>query len=207
IVTAPFTLISSLFGGGDELAYVNFPAGSADLSPAEKDKLAKLAHALTERPALKLDIPLGTLTEADDVALSQAAFDAAIAAAAPAALDMPTTAQQAAAAQAVLANQEQRLAGLAVLYQQQIGSAPAYPAPASPDGDVATADITYLETALRPHFAPSDAQRSALARARAEAVQSAILGGGGVEPAQVFLTERASNKESANSARMELTLQ
>lgn len=207
VVTAPFTLIGSLFGGGEELAYVDFPAGSADLSPAEKDKLAKLAHALTERPELKLDVPLGTLTVADDAALSQAAFDAAVAAASSGAPSMPTTAQQAAATQAALSNQQQRLAGLAVLYQQQIGSAPNYPQPATPDADAAEADIAYLETALRPRFAPSDSARAALARARADAVQSAILGGGSVMPAQVFLTERASNKASNNSARMELTLQ
>jgi hypothetical protein len=46
-----------------------------------------------------------------------------------------------------------------------------------------------------------------IARARADAVQSAILGGSSVMPAQIFLTERASNKASNNSARMELTLQ
>ena len=59
IVTSPFALIGSLFGGssgGEEMAYVEFTPGSAALTPASHGKLDHLAKALTDRPALKLDI-------------------------------------------------------------------------------------------------------------------------------------------------------
>jgi hypothetical protein len=55
-VTAPFALIGSLFGGGEELSTLEFDAGRAAILPAGETKLATLAKALAERPGLKLDI-------------------------------------------------------------------------------------------------------------------------------------------------------
>ncbi|KRC03710.1 hypothetical protein ASE26_02440 [Duganella sp. Root198D2] len=55
-VTSPFALIGSLFGGGEELSMLEFDQGRAALLPASEGKLKSLAKALTERPALKLDI-------------------------------------------------------------------------------------------------------------------------------------------------------
>ncbi|SDY84243.1 protein of unknown function [Collimonas sp. OK242] len=57
-VTSPFALISSAFGGsgGDELGYAEFAPGSATLTAATQSKLDTIAKALTDRPALKLDL-------------------------------------------------------------------------------------------------------------------------------------------------------
>lgn len=55
-VTAPFALLGSLFGGGEELAYIEFNTGGTTLTPAAKIKLASLAKALKNRSGLKLDI-------------------------------------------------------------------------------------------------------------------------------------------------------
>jgi hypothetical protein len=56
VVTAPFAIIGALAGGGEELAYVEFAPGSADLTQASEAKLGSIAKALAERPALKLDV-------------------------------------------------------------------------------------------------------------------------------------------------------
>jgi uncharacterized protein involved in outer membrane biogenesis len=57
IVTAPFTLLANLVGGGGpELGYVEFTAGRASLSSASESKLQTLAKALDQRPALKLEV-------------------------------------------------------------------------------------------------------------------------------------------------------
>ena len=87
-VTAPFALLGSLFGGGADLAFIDFAPGSAVLVPEQTQKLTQLAKALVERPQLKLDIPLRTLNAADDAALSGAALEQAIATQ----LDAPGTA-------------------------------------------------------------------------------------------------------------------
>ncbi|WP_449413179.1 DUF748 domain-containing protein [Pandoraea soli] len=55
--TAPFSLLASAFGGGDqELGYVEFAPGSARLTPESEKRLETLVKALTDRTALKLDI-------------------------------------------------------------------------------------------------------------------------------------------------------
>lgn len=55
-VTAPFSLLASAFGGGDELGSVPFAAGSAVLDEAALKGLDKVVQALTDRPALKMTV-------------------------------------------------------------------------------------------------------------------------------------------------------
>jgi hypothetical protein len=55
-VTSPFSLLSSMFGGGQDFSAVMFTAGSTLLSPPEEAKLSALAKALIERPALKVEL-------------------------------------------------------------------------------------------------------------------------------------------------------
>ncbi len=57
IVTAPFRALGALLGGsGEEFEAVNFEPGEARLLPPEREKLAKLAKALEQRPQLKLAV-------------------------------------------------------------------------------------------------------------------------------------------------------
>jgi uncharacterized protein involved in outer membrane biogenesis len=57
-VTAPFTLLGAAFGGGsgEELSYIEFDPGRANLSESAEAKIKTIATALNNRPALKLDI-------------------------------------------------------------------------------------------------------------------------------------------------------
>jgi uncharacterized protein involved in outer membrane biogenesis len=74
-VTAPFALIGSLFGGGEELAFLEFDPGSAMLDADDEAKLKTLAKALDERPALKLDVSGRIQPDADRDALKRTALD------------------------------------------------------------------------------------------------------------------------------------
>lgn len=56
VITSPFSLLAHSFSGGEELAYIEFPSGSAKLTDASKAKLDSLAKALEQHPNLKLDI-------------------------------------------------------------------------------------------------------------------------------------------------------
>ncbi len=58
IVTAPFTLLGRLvgFGGSEGFDQIYFQPGSADLSPPEREKIAKIAEALMLRPNLALTL-------------------------------------------------------------------------------------------------------------------------------------------------------
>ena len=58
-ITAPFSLLAAAFGGGsggDELSYIEFDNGRANLNPAAQAKIATLAKALNNRPALNLEL-------------------------------------------------------------------------------------------------------------------------------------------------------
>jgi hypothetical protein len=73
-VSKPFAMLGSLFGGGEELAFVEFGPGSAKLDAGEA-KLKTLAKALDGRPGLKLEVSGRIDAEADGDALKRAALD------------------------------------------------------------------------------------------------------------------------------------
>lgn len=55
-LTSPFSLLGSMFGGGEELSYVEFLPGRISFDKSTSEKVEKLARALSDRPALKLEI-------------------------------------------------------------------------------------------------------------------------------------------------------
>ncbi|QDJ35486.1 hypothetical protein CBR67_01830 [Bordetella hinzii] len=74
-VTSPFSLLASVFGGGEELSYIEFAPGSAELSPDSEERLQTLAKALNDRPSLKLDIAGRADPKTDEEGLRQAWVD------------------------------------------------------------------------------------------------------------------------------------
>ncbi|MEW6344938.1 MAG: DUF748 domain-containing protein [Paraburkholderia sp.] len=56
-VTAPFSLLANAFGGGgEEMGYVEFDAGSAKLSDAADKKLDTIAKALADKSSIRIDL-------------------------------------------------------------------------------------------------------------------------------------------------------
>lgn len=54
--TAPFSLIASLFGSGADLSQIDFAPGLASISAENAKAIDSIAKAMTDRPALKLEI-------------------------------------------------------------------------------------------------------------------------------------------------------
>jgi heat shock protein HslJ len=76
VVASPFALLGKLVGAeADELEFIGFQDGRADLTPPEQEKAAKLAEALTLRPELTLEIHGVVDREADGLALRTALLD------------------------------------------------------------------------------------------------------------------------------------
>lgn len=69
--TSPFSLLGAMFGGGEELQYVDFPPGAATLPDTQTNNLVKLAKALYERPALKMEISASVNPATDGPALAR----------------------------------------------------------------------------------------------------------------------------------------
>ncbi|MDP3136034.1 MAG: DUF748 domain-containing protein, partial [Burkholderiaceae bacterium] len=68
IVTAPFRALAALFGGDEKTEGMAFEAGDAQLTPPEREKLARLAANLAKRPKLSLTVH-GVYGEQDTAAL------------------------------------------------------------------------------------------------------------------------------------------
>jgi hypothetical protein len=69
--TAPFALLGSLFGGGEEMNLIEFDAGTSSLDAAANERLASISKALTERPALQLEVPTTYSPDLDSAAIAQ----------------------------------------------------------------------------------------------------------------------------------------
>jgi hypothetical protein len=54
--TSPLALLQSAFGGKEDFNTVHFAYGTARLSDAEQEKLHKIAQAIHDRPAVKLEV-------------------------------------------------------------------------------------------------------------------------------------------------------
>lgn len=190
VVTAPFAALGSLFGGGEELAFVDFEAGSAELPVAQTTKLNTLAKALVERPQLKLNVPLTVVTSQDSEALARAALMQKLPSGTP---EQPA----------------QRLAALEKVYQEVAKSAPEYPEETrTKDGVDVDARLKFLERSLLELLRPTDAALTALAQQRARSVQDAVLANTELNPERVFIVaERSEGKAESHLVRMELKLE
>lgn len=197
-VTAPFSALASLFGGGEELAYVEFAPGSAALSEAESTKLGSLQKALIERPALKLDVPYALSDAEDGAVLARTELERRLQPKTPVPAELTPEQQQ-----------KLRLRALEALHQELLGKKPTYPPEAAADKNAErAAQIAWLEQALRPKLAPGEAGLEALAAERARAVQKLLLASPDIAPERLFLTSRrAARLSEAGQVRMELGLQ
>ncbi|MGH8779549.1 DUF748 domain-containing protein [Paraburkholderia sp.] len=75
-VAAPFSLLANAFGGGgEELGYVEFDAGSATLSDAATKKLDTIAKVLADKPSIRIDLIGRVDPAADEPALRNAYVD------------------------------------------------------------------------------------------------------------------------------------
>ena len=65
----------------------------------------------------------------------------------------------------------------------------------------------WLSTELLAVFAPSDAEVAALAQARAQAIQEALLAGGDLDPTRVFVTSAPPLTPKDGQVSIELALE
>ncbi len=64
-ITSPFTLLSSVFEGGEELSKISFTPGFADIDAESLQRLQTLSQVLKDRPSLQLEIS-GHVDPAED---------------------------------------------------------------------------------------------------------------------------------------------
>jgi hypothetical protein len=207
IVTAPFALLGSLFGGGEEISYLDFAPGTSTLDAPAQAKLATLAKALDSRPALNVDVPLIVQPESDRAALTEARWHEGLLAGASRRLG--SHAGDPGAVDRLLATPKDYRALLEDSYRDAFGHRAEIPKPeapaAGPAPDRDAQAVAWLEAALKGRISVAPADLDGLAAARASAVQAVLLEGTGIAPERVFVI-RAPPLPATGPARMQLAL-
>jgi hypothetical protein len=75
IASSPFKMLGAVFGGGEELAYLDFDPGRSTISPAQMEKLNTLEKILFERPGLNLEIQGRIAPQQDAEGLRRSRFE------------------------------------------------------------------------------------------------------------------------------------
>jgi uncharacterized protein involved in outer membrane biogenesis len=181
-ITAPFALLGSLAGaGGEQLAYIEFAPGHADLSAAAHAKLATLAKALNERPGLKIDATGRAIPDADREGLKHAMLDQALRA----------EKLKSGAADGASTNAGETTPIDAAEYPKLLANV--YKATDLPDkprnvlGIAKTIPPAEMETLLLASYRVDDAALTTLANRRAQAVKAWFAGEGGIPAERVFI--------------------
>ncbi len=207
-VTAPFALLGSLFGGGEEINLVTFSPGDADLDPADQEKVATLLKALRERPGLQLSVPAVFSRAVDGPALQESAMRQQLITARQTELAPKKQPVEGVDYPALVNDPENHLRLLTAAYKKASAS-DSEPVEQPPGEADATAKIRWFENELRQRIVVPDAELFALAKERAEGVQERILSGidDGIDPGRVFLVAPAEGRVGDTGVVMELALQ
>lgn len=198
-VTAPFSLLSSLTGGGEEMSFVEFDYGSARLPEAGLKKIDALAKALNDRPNIKLEIESYVDPAQDKEALKKAEFDRQIKTQklkemidrgqAPVPLAELTIAQAEYEKYLTLAYKAAKFSKP----RTALGIAKALPPPE-------------MEKLINDNIAITEGDLTELSARRAQSVREQLLEKGKVEPARVFLVKAPSlapeKKEKVKDSRV-----
>jgi hypothetical protein len=190
-VTAPFTLLASALGGGEELGYVAFVPGSTEIGSAEQEKLDKLARALADRPQLRVEVRGAASNAADRPVLAEAKVMRQVRDA-----DVPL--------QTPLTAAERR--ALIALYRKQFGEEPK-PPDATPAEEREARTVETARARLIEVTAVTDDEVKALARERGIAIGDYLVSRGDIPAERVFLTDPTAGAASGDDGvRSELKL-
>ena len=182
-VTAPFALLASIGGGGEQLAFIEFAPGHADLSQTAVAKLGTLAKALNDRPALKLDESGRAIADVDRDGLKHAELDEAL----------RIQKQKSLSAQGQSAPSLDTLTIDAAEYPKLLESV--YRDTALPDkprnvfGIAKSIPVPEMEAMLLASYRVDDEALATLANRRAQAIKEWFAHEGGVAAERIFIVK------------------
>ncbi|MFP4533504.1 MAG: DUF748 domain-containing protein [Desulfobacterales bacterium] len=188
--TSPFALVSSIVTGGEELRYIEFEAGAAELDEASREKLDAINKLLYERPALNLELTGYAAPEEDRAALKAAALERKIRAAKWAETSEQTETETIPFEEIEL-TEEEYLKYLRELYKAEVLDASDAPEDAKPlDDESLTAEEMAAE--IRHRIEIKDARLRLLAQNRVQAVKGYLLNDDRIAGKRLFTREAES---------------
>jgi len=199
-VTAPFALLGSMFGDGEELSEISFPPGFASIDSEAESRLQALSEILKDRPALNLEIVGRVDPDKDYEGLKLAILQRQIKS-----RKLTADAKQGKTGGSlanVTLSPEEYSKYLKVVYK-----AADFEKPTNMIGLTKGLPDEEMEQLLLSHTEVSDDDMQELAQDRAIAAQNWLLDKGGVSGDRLFVLGRRQLSESDNNAaRVEFTL-
>ena len=201
-VSKPFAMLGSLFGGGEELAYLEFAPGSANLD-ADETKLKTLAKALDSRPGLRLDVSGRIDPDKDRDGLKRAGLDRQVRAAKVKDSGGTTTGKASLDEVAIEPGEYQKY--LTVAYREA-----EFERPQTAMGSLKDLPPPEMEQLMLSNVQVTDDDLRLLADARAQAAKNWLVETGKVSAARVFIaTPKAGAKgikDQGKSTRVDFSL-
>ena len=203
-LTAPFALLASLGGGGEELSYIEFDPGSAEVNAAALAKLSSLAKALYEKPNVRMDIEGHVDPVPDREGLKKTILARKIR---ERKLDNLIEAGK----PAVPVSKVSLAAGEYDKYLQQVYDETKIPGkPRNFLGIAKRIPRAEMEKLLLANTAVTDGDLRQLAQRRAEGVKEQLLKAGPVEPGRIFLVSSSplapERKDKVSGRRVDFRL-
>jgi uncharacterized protein involved in outer membrane biogenesis len=201
--TAPFSLLGALFGGGEELSFVEFDYGSTIIKEPNTKKLDTIVKALYDRPSLKMDIEGHVDMEKDREGLKQFLFNRKVKA--QKLNEMVKKGQPAVPVDDIEIEPSEYPKYLKMAYKEE-----KFPKPKNVIGMAKDLPVPEMEKLMFTYIEVKEGDLRTLASQRAMKVKDAILKSGQVEPERVFLLEPKSlapeKKEKIKDSRVDFKL-
>ncbi|RJP20620.1 MAG: DUF748 domain-containing protein [Deltaproteobacteria bacterium] len=180
--TSPFALLGAIFGGGEELSYLEFGPGSSAIPAPGAAKLSNLVKVLTERPALTLEIEGHVDLDRDKEGLRQEIFRGKVAA--QKRKELVKAGRSVPGPDNVRVDAAEYPKFLALAYKDE-----KFPKPRNIIGMAKSLPVPEMEKLMLTHIVVTNDDLRQLALDRASRVRDRLLEGGTVEPGRVFLVE------------------
>ena len=201
--TSPFSLLGAVFGGGEELSYIEFDYGSTAITQPNVKKLDTIVKALHDRPSLKMDIEGHVDMEKDRDGLKQYLFDKKVKA--RKLNEMIKKGQPAIPVDEVKIEKQEYEKYLKMAYKEE-----KFPKPKNVLGMAKDIPVPEMEKLMLTNIEVKEGDLRTLAAQRSTRVKDAILKSGQVEPERVFILEPKSlapqKKEKVKDSRVDFKL-
>ncbi|MEE9911772.1 MAG: DUF748 domain-containing protein [Deltaproteobacteria bacterium] len=202
-VTSPFSLLSSLTGGGEEMSFVEFDYGSAVMPAAGHKKISVLAKALYDRPNLKLDIEAYVDPAQDKEALKKGELTRLIKT--HKLKEMVDKGQTPVPIADITIPQSEYEKYLTLAYK-----AASISKPRTALGIAKDLPAPEMEKLLLNNIVIADSDLSQLSDRRAQTVREQLLQGGKIEPGRLFIVKAQTpapvKKEKVKDSRVDFKL-
>jgi hypothetical protein len=189
--TAPFALLGSIFGSGEELSEISFAPGRAELGPEAEKQLQVLSKALVDRPALKLEITGEADSTHDPDALKRAKLDRQVKA--QKLLENVKKGEASGYLDDIELKPEEYSKYLTLAYKEET-----FAKPKNVIGLAKTLPVPEMEQLMLANISAGDSEMRELAEVRAERARDWLIEKGSVPGERIFLLEPKVGAEAGS---------